>query len=77
MQNFQPGLVHAPITPFTPGLKIDFGVFEKVIEFHLRHGFFGVGDVSPWLSATIVAACLAALSWLTLWLIKSGYKLRH
>ena len=38
MQNFQPGLVHAPITPFTPGLKIDFGVFEKVIEFHLRHG---------------------------------------
>ncbi|MEK7231142.1 MAG: ABC transporter permease [Pseudomonadota bacterium] len=42
-----------------------------------RYGFFGVGDVSPWLSATIVAACLAALSWLTLWLIKTGYKLRH
>lgn len=42
-----------------------------------RYGFFGVGDVSPWLSATIVAACLAALSWLTLWLIKRGYKLRH
>ena len=42
-----------------------------------RYGFFGVGDVSPWLSATIVAACLAALSWLTLWLIRTGYKLRH
>ena len=42
-----------------------------------RHGFFGVGDVSPWLSATIVAACLLALSWLALWLIKTGYKLRH
>jgi len=42
-----------------------------------RYGFFGVGDVSPWLSATIVAACLLALSWLTLWLIKTGYKLRH
>jgi len=42
-----------------------------------RHGFFGVGDVSPWLSAAIVAACLLALSWLTLWLIKIGYKLRH
>ncbi len=42
-----------------------------------RYGFFGVGDVSPWLSAMIVAACLAALSWLTLWLIKTGYKLRH
>ena len=42
-----------------------------------RHGFFGVGDVSPWLSAAIVAACLAALSSLTLWLIRKGYKLRH
>ncbi len=42
-----------------------------------RYGFFGVGDVSPWLSATIVAACLAALSWLTLGLIRTGYKLRH
>jgi ABC-2 type transport system permease protein len=42
-----------------------------------RYGFFGVGDVSPWLSATIVAACLAALSWLTLWLIRIGYRLRH
>ncbi|MEK7878066.1 MAG: dihydrodipicolinate synthase family protein [Pseudomonadota bacterium] len=38
MQNFQPGLVHAPITPFTPGLKIDFGLFEKVLGFHLGHG---------------------------------------
>ncbi|MEK7835849.1 MAG: dihydrodipicolinate synthase family protein, partial [Pseudomonadota bacterium] len=38
MQKFQPGLVHAPITPFTAGLQIDFGRFEKVIEFHLRHG---------------------------------------
>lgn len=38
MQNFQPGLVHTPITPFTPGLKIEFGLFEKVLEFHLRHG---------------------------------------
>jgi ABC-2 type transport system permease protein len=42
-----------------------------------RYGFFGVGDVSPWLSATIVAACLLALSLLTLWMIKTGYKLRH
>ncbi len=38
MQKFQPGLVHVPITPFTPGLQIDFGLFEKVVEFHLRHG---------------------------------------
>ena len=36
--NFAPGLVHAPITPFTSDLKIDFGLFEKVIEFHLNNG---------------------------------------
>jgi ABC-2 type transport system permease protein len=42
-----------------------------------RYGFFGVNDVSPGISATIVAACLLALSWLTLHLIKIGYKLRH
>jgi 4-hydroxy-tetrahydrodipicolinate synthase len=38
MPSFTPGLVHAPITPFTTGLQIDFGLYEKVIEFHLRHG---------------------------------------
>ena len=42
-----------------------------------RYGFFGVGDVSPWLSASVVAVCLAALSVLTLYLIRTGYKLRH
>ena len=38
MPAFTPGLAHAPITPFTPELQIDFGLFEKVIEFHLRNG---------------------------------------
>jgi 4-hydroxy-tetrahydrodipicolinate synthase len=38
MPSFTPGLTHSPITPFTPGLKIDSSLFEKVIEFHLRHG---------------------------------------
>jgi ABC-2 type transport system permease protein len=42
-----------------------------------RYGFFGVGDVSPWMSASIVAAALLALSWLALWMIQTGYKLRH
>ena len=42
-----------------------------------RYGFFGVGDVSPWLSAGIVAVCLLVLSMLTLWLVKTGYKMRH
>jgi len=42
-----------------------------------RQGFFGVGDVTPWVSASIVALSLLGLSLLTLWLIRSGYKLRH
>ncbi len=42
-----------------------------------RYGFFGQADVSPWLSLAIVSACFLALSWVTLSLIRSGYKLRH
>jgi ABC-2 type transport system permease protein len=42
-----------------------------------RYGFFGQADVSPWLSLTIVTSSFFALSLLTLWLIRSGYKLRH
>ena len=38
MPAFTPGLAHAPVTPFTPELKVDFGLFEKIIEFHLRNG---------------------------------------
>jgi len=41
-----------------------------------RYGFFGVSDVSPYLSLAIVAASFLALSLLTLWLLRSGYKLR-
>jgi ABC-2 type transport system permease protein len=42
-----------------------------------RFGFFGVSDVSPWLSAAIVAASFVAVSLSALWMIASGYKLRH
>ena len=38
MPIFTPGLVHTPVTPFTAGLEIDFGLFEKLLEFHLRNG---------------------------------------
>jgi dihydrodipicolinate synthase/N-acetylneuraminate lyase len=34
---FQPGLVHAPVTPFTADRRIDFDVYEKLIEFHIRN----------------------------------------
>lgn len=38
MTTFQPGLVHTPVTPFTRENRINFEVFEKLIEFHLGHG---------------------------------------
>src|SRR3989344_1509389 len=41
-----------------------------------RYGFFGKGDISPLVSLSIVALCFLALSWLTLHLLKRGYKLR-
>lgn len=41
-----------------------------------RHGFFGVSDVSPWQSLTIVAGCAVVLALFTLLLLKRGYKLR-
>jgi len=43
----------------------------------LRHGFFGVSDVSPWLSLTVSGGCLVLVSALTLHLLKTGYKLRY
>ena len=42
-----------------------------------RYGFFGTSDTSPWLSLAIVGSSFIVLSWLTLALLKSGYKLRH
>jgi ABC-2 type transport system permease protein len=42
-----------------------------------RRGFFGVSDVSPWLSLTVVAGSFVAVSAVALRLLHSGYKLRH
>ena len=41
-----------------------------------RYGFFGQGDISPWISLGVVAAFLCGLAWLALKMLKSGYKLR-
>ena len=41
-----------------------------------RFGFFGLSDVSPWLSLMVVSASLAIVSAATLAMLKSGYKLR-
>jgi ABC-2 type transport system permease protein len=42
-----------------------------------RRGFFGVSDVSPWLSLAVVGTALVVVATITLRLLKSGYKLRH
>lgn len=42
-----------------------------------RYGFFGQADVSPWLSLAFVVASFLALSFLTLRLLRTGYKLRY
>ncbi|MBK7658367.1 MAG: ABC transporter permease [Betaproteobacteria bacterium] len=41
-----------------------------------RYGFFGQSDVPPGTSLAIATGTLCALSWLTLRLLRSGYKLR-
>jgi ABC-2 type transport system permease protein len=41
-----------------------------------RYGFFGVSDVSPWLSLSIVSAALAIVSVVSVYLLKTGYKIR-
>ena len=42
-----------------------------------RYGFFGVSDVSPWLSLGVVATALMVVSVITLHLLRIGYKIRH
>ena len=41
-----------------------------------RRGFFGVSDVSPWLSLAIVGAAFLGVAGLTLHLLRIGYKIR-
>ncbi len=41
-----------------------------------RYGFFGISDVSPWLSLGIVGAALAVTGALALHLLRIGYKIR-
>lgn len=42
-----------------------------------RYGFFGVSDVSPWLSLSIVLMALVAVSVIVMALLARGYKLRY
>ena len=42
-----------------------------------RYGFFGQSDTSPYLSLTIVLSFFIILSFITIRMLKSGYKLRN
>ena len=42
-----------------------------------RYGFFGVSDVSPWISLGIVGVALLGVSAIAVHLLKIGYKIRH
>jgi len=66
--------IHA-LPPFWQRLSLFNPIFYMVDGF--RYGFFGQADVSPWLSLAIVVSGFFALSFLTLRLIRIGYKLRH
>ncbi len=60
------------------------GVWQKLSHFNpffymidgFRYGFFGVSDVSPWLSLAVAGGSCLVVSLLTLHLLKIGYKLR-
>ncbi len=41
-----------------------------------RYGFFGVSDVSPWLSLAIVGSAMMAISAVAVHLLRIGYKIR-
>ncbi len=42
-----------------------------------RYGFFGVSDVSPWISLSVVVTAWAVVSVLAVHLLRIGYKIRH
>jgi ABC-2 type transport system permease protein len=63
------------LPPFWQALSRFNPVFYMIDGF--RYSFFGVADVAPAISLSIVGACFLALSLATLALLKSGYKLRH
>jgi ABC-2 type transport system permease protein len=63
------------LPPFWQGISQLNPFFYAIDGF--RYGFFGQSDVAPWTSFAIATAAFGVLSWLTLALLRSGYKLRH
>jgi ABC-2 type transport system permease protein len=63
------------LPPFWQALSVYNPIFYMIDGF--RYGFLGYSDVDPWLSLCVVASTVISLTALTLFLLKSGYKLRH
>jgi ABC-2 type transport system permease protein len=63
------------LPPFWQGVSHANPFFYIIDGF--RRGFFGVSDVSPWLSLAVVSASLLAVCALCLHLLRIGYKIRH
>lgn len=66
--------VHS-LPPFWQAVSHFNPVFYMIDGF--RYGFFGQGDVDPWLGLAVVTPWVLILAGLTLRMLKSGYKLRH
>ena len=63
------------LPPFWQGLSHLNPFFYMIDGF--RYGFFRASDISPYVSLSVVATCFVAVSWLTLQMLKRGYKIRH
>ena len=63
------------LPPFWQQLSHWNPVFYMIDGF--RYGFFGVSDVSPWLSLAVVGTSFVIVSTVTLRLLTKGYKLRQ
>ncbi len=63
------------LPPFWQKLS-HFNPFFYMID-GFRRGFFGVSDVSPWLSLVVVAASFVGVAATALVLLRKGYKLRQ
>jgi len=61
------------------------GFWQRISHFNpvfymidgFRYGFFGVSDISPVISLTVVGSSFIAVALATLALLRSGYKLRY
>jgi ABC-2 type transport system permease protein len=63
------------LPPFWQSVSHFNPVFYMIDGF--RYGFFGQGDVDPWLGLAVVSPFVVVLAGITLMMLKSGYKLRH